>query len=222
MNTHFLEKLTAIEIDTAIASEIVEEIFIPWEVYQEIYPISRHWLSEMAIAPALHDRYLQLRRQLELAYCLLQIAPTSKIYDRASLAETKQNLTVLARKNTDWENLNSKLPSPLSSSRSRQKKKLDKILSDRSFLTTLRQLGQSKANLDRRHSSLQNNAQDIVNSIYARTAIDLAGKIVNRYSQSILESRDRQSLLQLHQQSVNVGEKQWRELLKFVLDFTAR
>ena len=71
MNQNLLENITAIEISTVIVEEIVDETFIPWEVYQALFYLSRPYLEQLAIDISLENRYLQLRRQLELAYCLL-------------------------------------------------------------------------------------------------------------------------------------------------------
>ncbi|GAB4541714.1 MAG: hypothetical protein Tsb0014_33870 [Pleurocapsa sp.] len=222
MNDRFLENFATIEINTVIVEEIVDDIFIPWEAYQEIYTISRPWLQASPIHTSLHHRYLQLRRQLELAYNLLLVDPSSQLYNRALAAEIKRNLPILATSKREWENISSKLPEPISQETERPIAQIEKLLSDRRFLTTLRQLKQNKTILDQRDRLLRNHSQDILNTTYAQTVIHLDGKIINRYTQQILDRRDREKLLQLHQYSVQTGEKQWRELLKFIFNFAPK
>ena len=211
-----LENLATVEISTAIVAEIIEDVFIPWEVYQTIYSISRACLATSSIDSSLHDRYLQLRRQLELAYNLLLIDPHSRLYDRTIVSEVKQNLPLLARSDSTWENIPTLLPQPISSDRNLTKSKLNKLLEERIFLNTLRQLGNTKALLDRRDRHLHQDRNNITDMTYAQTIIQLDGTIINRYAQTILERSDRGLLLKLHEKSVEAAERQWRGLLKFV------
>ncbi len=211
-----LENLATVEISTAIVAEIIEDVFIPWEVYQSIYSISRTSLTTSAVDLSLHDRYLQLRRQLELAYNLLLIAPHSPLYDRTLIPEVKHNLPLLAQASSTWENIPSKLPPPISSDRDSTPSTLNKLLEERSFLNTLRQLGNSKALLDRRDRYLRQDRNTLTDMTYAQTIIQLDSKIINRYDRAILERSDCDKLLKLHEKSVAAAERQWRGLLKFV------
>ena len=210
-----LENLATVEISTAIVAEIIEDVFIPWEVYQAIYSISRTSLTRSAIDLSLHHRYLQLRRQLELAYNLLLIDPHSPLYDRTLATEVKHNLPLLAQPSSTWENIPTKLPPPISSGRDSRQSTLNKLLEERSFLTILRQLGNTKTLLDRRDRYLHQDRNTITDMTYAQTIIQLDSKITNRYAQTILEQSDRDKLLKLHEKSVAAAERQWRGLLKF-------
>ena len=210
-----LENFATVEISTAIVAEIIEDVFIPWEVYQAIYSISRNFLTTSAIDLSLHHRYLQLRRQLELAYNLLLINPHSPLYDRTVVREVKQDLPLLAQSSSIWENIPSKLPPPISSVNGSTQSTLNKLLEERSFLYTLRQLGKTKALLDQRNRHLHQAQNTITDMTYAQTIIQLDGKIINRYAQTVLEQSDRDRLLKLHEKSVIAAEKQWRGLLKF-------
>ena len=210
-----LENLVTLEVSTAIAAEIVENAFIPWEVYHNIYSISRAALVAAAVDLSLHHRYLQLRRQLELAYNLLLIDPQSSLYNRRQVLEVKQNLPKLASSDTSWENLPTKLPPPLAKVGHSSHSQLNKLLKEPSFLKTLRQLGNTKTLLDRRDRYLTEDHNTIVDTVYAQTTIQLDNTIINRYSQKIFERSDRQQLLQLHEQSVAAAAKQWRGLLKY-------
>ena len=218
MKYNWLENITAVEISTAIVEEIVDEIFIPWEAYQGIFYLSRSSLLRLAIAPSLRSRYLQLRRQLELAYCLLLIDPNSELYNRRLVKEIKRDLPILTQNNSEWETLATRLPEPIPSSRHETMSGVNKLLSNRSFVNTLRQLQTRKIGLDKRSRTLSSDvADDITNSTYAQTSLQLDGKIVNRYSEAILERSDRDLLLHLHQQSTSAGEHQWRGAIGFML-----
>ena len=105
MNHNLLENITAVEISTVIVEEIVDEIFIPWEVYQAIYYLSRSYLEQSAIDLSLRNRYLQLRRQLELAYCLLLIDINSQLYNPTLVPEITRDLPILSQQNVDWETI---------------------------------------------------------------------------------------------------------------------
>lgn len=210
----FLADLAAIEISTEIVAEITDEVFIPWEAYQGIYSISRSTLEKSDVNLSLRDRWLQLRRQLELAYALLLIDPSSRLYNRGAVKEVKQNLNVLANKNDrDWENIPTRLPSPSSVSQT------NRLWRDRRFLNTLYQLNRVKLDLERRDRLLRRNSSstELVDTVYAETKIQLDGEIINRYHRDILQHREREELLKLHQRSVITGQKQWRELLKFIV-----
>ncbi len=224
MNHNLLENITAVEISTVIVDEIVDEIFIPWEAYQAIYYLSRFYLEQSAIDLSLHNRYLQLRRQLELAYCLLLVDPSSQLYNRTLVAEITRDLPILSQQNVDWETIPTRLPEPIPISRRRNMSAINKLLRDPQFINVLQQLNKLKSALDRRDrilrgSSRQNNITD---TTYAQTSLQLNGKIINRYSQAILGRSDRNLLLQLHEQSTSTGEQQWRGLVSFVLSLIAK
>ena len=222
MNHNLLENITSVEISTVIVEEIVDEIFIPWEVYQDIYYLSRSNL-ERFVTRSLRDRYLQLRRQLELAYCLLLIDPDSQLYNRASVKEIKRDLPVLSQKNDRWETIPTRLPEPISHSR-HQMRSVNRLLKDSQFINVLQQLNKHKTALDRRDRILRSapNSNDLSDLTYAQTSLQLDGKIINRYSQTILERSDRELLLQLHEQSTTTGEQQWRGLIQFLVSLIAR
>ena len=224
MNHNLLENITAVEISTVIVDEIVDEIFIPWEAYQAIYYLSRFYLEQSAIDLSLHNRYLQLRRQLELAYCLLLVDTSSQLYNRTLVTEITRDLPILSQQNVDWETIPSRLPEPIPLSRRQNMSAINKLLRDPQFINVLQQLNKLKSALDRRDrilrgSSRQNNITD---TTYAQTSLQLNGKIINRYSQAILGRSDRNLLLQLHEQSTSTGEQQWRGLVSFVLSLVAK
>lgn len=221
MTQNPLENITAVEISTAIVDEIVDEIFIPWEVYQAIYYLSRSHLLELAVDPSLWDRYLKLRRQLELAYCLLLIDPNSAQYNRLLVEEVKRDLPILSQ-HDNWSTIGTRLPEPIPDRR-KSMSQVNQLLRSPEFVNVLQQLNKHKLALDRRDRVLRNSSpSNITDTTYAQTSLQLNGKIVNRYSQAILERSDRNLLLQLHEQSTNTGEQQWRGLVKFMLSVISR
>lgn len=224
MNHNLLDNITAVEISTVIVDEIVDEIFIPWQTYQAIYYLSHEYINQSTIHPSLRDHYLQLRRQLELAYCLLLVDPNSKLYNRASVSKVKRDLAILSQNNSDWEVINTRLPEPYSNKRERKLSQVNQLLKDRCFVNILQQLNKRKVALDRRDRSLHNSCdpQNITDSTYAQTSLQLDGKIINRYCQAILNRSDREQLLQLHEQSISAGEQQWHGLVKFMLSMIAK
>ncbi|WP_019504202.1 hypothetical protein [Pleurocapsa sp. PCC 7319] len=224
MKHNLLENITAVEISTVIVEEIVDEVFIPWEVYQAIYYLSRSYLKQSGINLTLGDRYLQLRRQLELAYCLLLIDPSSQLYNRTLVSEIKRDLPVLTQRDCEWETISTRLPAPIPNKRYETMSAVYKLLQDRQFVNVLRQLDKRKIALDRRDRILRSSSStsNITDTTYAQTSLQLDGKIINRYSQAILGRSDRDLLLQLHEQSTTAGEQQWRGLVKFMLSLIAR
>jgi hypothetical protein len=233
-----LDEITAIEINTAIVDEITGDEFIPWEIYRDIYPISREYLEEINVCLSLRDRYLTLRKKLEFEYTLLLTDPSSDLYEPDIFSELRRDLPILTNLTSDWETNQTKLPSPFPPSNPEQIIKVQKLLSDSRFLRKLRQIGELKLLLDSRNRMLlqrEQNPQDFVtntsndeansitveslqNTIYAKTTIQLDGNIINRYSQELLNSSHKELLLEIHQTSVEIGEKQWRRLLDFAIE----
>ncbi len=208
---HFFGQLATVEISTAIVDEITEDLFIPWEVYQHLYEISRASLVDSAMPPELQNRYWQLRRQLELEYHLRLLDPDFPLYSRHSQAEIANNLEILAQNNAAWEHLNSQLPPPLSSDR-QSTLAVKQLLNDRYFLSVLRRLGKFKTALDRRQKLLP------TEKILARTSIQLDGTITHCYCQELFEHPQQGRILKLHDRAIANGEQQWRGLIKFALD----
>ncbi len=219
MSYDVLENITAVEISTVIVTEIVDEMFIPWEVYQGLFYLSDESLEQSQVDPSLRSHYLQLRRQLELAYCLLLVDSNSSLYNRRLVKEIQRDLPVLIGQDSQWQTLATRLPEPIPSSRHQTMSAINQLIGNRSFINILQQLHKKKIALDRRKRILDSSdvPNDITDSAYAQTSLQLDGKIINRYAEAILQRRDRDLLLQLHQQSTTAGEKQWRGLIGFML-----
>lgn len=236
-----LEDIPALEVTTTIVEEITPEIFIPWEVYQNIYQISPAYLQSIEVETKLCDRYIDLRRRLELQYALLLVNPDSKLYNSRLRSKVQTDLPILAKSATKWEELPTRLPSPESISdqqswhypglrkqtlRDRDTKTLGKLLQEPQFLITLRQLGKLKDILDLQAANRKNvetedtiNYQITPNITYAQTSIKIDGKIANCYSQEILklDLQQQKNIIKLHNQGILAAEKQWHHLIKFIL-----
>lgn len=208
-------EIASVEVNTSIVEKITTEKFIPWQVYQNIYGISRLNLEKLNIHSSLRIHYLSLRRQLELEYNFLLIDPQSELYDEGVSKQVKQDLAILTQPNNDWENLQSKLPYPLENENPSVMLKLHRLLHDYPFLRTLRKLGELKHVLDQRNQVLwKSKSADMV---YAQTRIQLGGQISNCYDQKLLSHPDKQAILDLHREGVEAGEKQWQGILEFMI-----
>ena len=221
-----LGEISTVEISTTIVDEITEDIFLPYEVYQAIYDISPHYLAELGIHPSVRDRYLRLRRQLELQYALLAIDEDSSLYDPQLAPSVKNDLPILAKESTTWEDIPCRLPPPTDYGDSAKSGVLLQLLAEPNFKTTLRQIGKIKASLDRRNAKLSNSpthysvtASELT---YARTEIQLDGKITNLYAAELMKHPQQKEILGLHKQGIEAGEQQWRKLLQFVTEIVQR
>jgi hypothetical protein len=221
-----LGEISAVEISTMIVDEITEDIFLPFEVYQAIYEISPSYLAELEINPQLRDRYLRLRRQLELQYALLLTDENSFCYDEQLAAEVKVDLPLLAKESTTWSSLPCRLPPPVNANYTNDNGFLYQLLAEPTFKTILRQLGKIKEALDRRNLQLARSARNDLTMTYdvtyAQTVIQLDGKIINRYASEIIQHPQQTEIIKLHQQGIEAGEKQWHKLLRFVTEIIQR
>ena len=149
--------------------------------------------------------------------------PDSQLYNRTLVAEIKRDLPVLSQ-NVDWETIPTRLPEPIPYRRHQTMSHLNQLWRSPQFIDVLQQLNKRKVALDRRNRILRSSEgqNDITDTTYAQTSLQLNGKIVNRYSQAILGRSDRHLLLQLHEQSTTAGEKQWQGLVKFMLSLVAQ
>ena len=211
-----LGKVSAVEIQTTIVDQITDEVFIPYEVYQALYLISPSYLAELKIQEDLRDRYLRLRRQLELQYALLLIDKNSSLYSQQLAAQVKEDLPLLTQDNTPWNNLPCRLPPPVSFDRTEDDQTVYRLLAEPSFRSMLRQLGTAKAALDRLNSQSTTSTDANCQITYAQTVFQLDGKLVNRYASEILEHSQQPAIVKLHQEGVAAGIKQWYKLLQFM------
>lgn len=223
--------ITALEVNTMVVEQITGEKFIPWEAYRDIYAISEGYLEQQGIHKSLCDRYIKLRKNLELEYTLLLTNPTSEFYDPTVVNSAREDDQILTDPTVELHELQTRLPDPIKPSSLEEILKVRKVLSDSRFLRSLRKMSELKTALDSRNKAL-NRKQDeqpgytksdvlqkavTTDIIYAQTVIQLDGDIINRYSQEIIDHPHRDVILQLHREGVTAGEKQWRGLLEFII-----
>lgn len=223
--------ITALEVNTMVVERITGDKFIPWEAYRDIYPISTIYLVQKGIHESLRDRYIELRKTIELEYTLILSDPTSEFYDQAVLdSSTQQNNQILTDPTVELDRMQSRLPDPYSINTRQEALYIKKILNNSHFLRSLRKISELKAALDNRNKALQKKQDEqrhatseaiakavTTDMIYAQTVIQLDGDLINRYSKEILDHPHRDVILQIHREGVLSGEKQWRGLLEFVI-----
>ncbi len=223
--------ITALEVNTMVVDQITGEKFIPWEAYRDIYAISEVYLEQQGIHKSLCDRYIKLRKNLELEYTLLLTNPTSEFYDPTVVNSAREDDQILTDPTVELHELQTRLPDPIKPSSLEEILKVRKVLSDSRFLRSLRKMSELKTALDCRNKALHRNQDEqpgyaksdvlqkavTTDIIYAQTVIQLDGDIINRYSQEIIDHPHRDVILQLHREGVTAGEKQWRGLLEFII-----
>lgn len=217
-----LGEASSLEIKTTVVEEILPEVFLPYEAYQAIYQISPTFLMESGVHPSLRDRYLKLRRQLELQYALLLLDPQTYEPDPQTVAAVSQDLPALANHETSWEDLPCRLPPPTASNLANSG--LADLLAQPIFTTVLRQLSEVKTVLDQRNQHLirpESTPPDPAIT-YIQTSIRLDGQINNRYATQIIDHPQQAKIINLHQQGLAAGEKQWQRLLRFVTEIVRR
>ena len=210
-----LGEIASIEVNTSVVPKITTEKFMPWQAYLELFAISRTNLENLHIHSSLQGYYLSLRRQLELEYSFLLINPQSELYEQEQSKQIKRDLALLVQPNDDWEIISSRLPDPFESDDPSIMIEVHKLLRNFSFLRTLRKLRELKSILDRRNQFLWQAKS--VDTVFAQTKIQLGGQISNCYAQKLLSHPHKQSLLKLHQEGVEAGEKHWQRLLEFLI-----
>jgi hypothetical protein len=223
--------ITALEVNTMVVEQITGEKFIPWEAYRDIYAISEVYLEQQGIHKSLCDRYIKLRKNLELEYTLLLTDPTSEFYDQTVVNSAREDDQILTDPTLELHELQTRLPDPIKPSSLEEILKVRKVLSDSRFLRSLRKMSELKTALDCRNKALHRKQDEqpgyaksdvlqkavTTDIIYAQTVIQLDGDIINRYSQEIIDHPHRDVILQLHREGVTAGEKQWRGLLEFII-----
>ncbi|WP_229425939.1 hypothetical protein [Lusitaniella coriacea] len=222
--------ITALEVNTMVVERINGDKFIPWQTYRDIYLIELDYLERNEIHESLRDRYLELRKTLEMDYALLLSNPKSDLYSSAMMS-SEGNHQVLTDPQMEVSEQTTQLPDPLKSQASPEMARVKQLLGDGQFLRSLRKLGELKTCMDSRnekllameaehpgHSSAAIAQAVKTDMIYAQTVIQLDGDVINRYSEEILDHPYRDVILQIHKESVETGERQWRGLLGFAID----
>jgi hypothetical protein len=209
--TDTLGELTTVEVNTMVVDDIAPNKFIPWEVYRDIYPISRQYLDRQGIHKSLRQQYLHLRKQLEIEYCL---------YLKENDPSILQDSRILTDPTVRIEQIETKLPNPLNPGISPEEvKKINDILHNGRLMRTLRKIAELKVSLDRQNqiinSSGNPNPLD-TNIIYVQTTTNI-GEITNRFHQQFLNHQQKDLIFQLHQEAVTMGHRQRQGLVEFTI-----
>jgi hypothetical protein len=211
--------ITALEVNTMVVEQITAHKFIPWEAYRDIYLISREELTRQEIDPSLHSRYLNLRKDLEMEYCLFLLEEQVSELDAVTL---KEYTGVLTNSGGEIDPAETKLPNPLKprTNPAKEIEKIQTVLDDGRFLRSLRKLSELKAVLDNRDRFLKTaiTTSEPTDLICAQSIIQLDGKIINRYDRQLLGHEHQELILNIHKQGVAAGEKQWHGLLNFLVN----
>lgn len=233
-----LVDITALEVNTMVVGRITGKKFVAWDTYRELFQIDETWHHNDAIHHSLRDRYVALRKDLELEYILLICDPNSELFDPTTqergLAQ-EERLRILKDTDTSLTVTNSQLPNPLQVHNTDELQRVQQLLDNGRFSRILRKMSELKAGLDNRNRALmqvqdlnpgtsttQHEAAVKTDLIYAQTVIQLDGDIINRYSQEVLTHPQRDLILNIHKESVTAGEAQWRGLLGFVLELAQK
>lgn len=226
-----LVDITALEVNTMVVEQITGEKFIAWQAYRNLYPISKQYLEDNNFHESLRDRYLDLRKSLELEYTLVVSDPSSEFYDPNVLNAAGEDNQILTDPEVELDEIQTRLPDPFHPTSSDEILKAKKILTNGRFLRSLRKLNELKAALDNRGKSLYKKQDEQIGNvdseaiqravktdiIYAQTVVQLDGDVINRYSQEIFDHPHRDMILEIHRNGVSAGERQWRGLLQFVI-----
>ncbi len=205
-----LQDITVVEVNTMVVESITGDKFMPMDSYREIYTLTSSYLEEKGVHPSLRERYLELRRKLELEYALIQ-------------ADLPENSSILTNRTANLDTISHTLPDPTEAN-TEAVMKIKKLLGNSRFLRSLRKMRELKAALDNRNRALlKNNAKTVLTDlIYAQTIIHFDGQILNRYTQEIFDHPYKEQIIAIHQGGVEAGTKQWRSLLGFILDFITK
>jgi hypothetical protein len=209
--TDTLSELTTVEVNTMVVDDIAPNRFIPWEVYRDIYPISKQYLDRQGVHKSLHSQYLHLRKQLEIEYCL---------YLKENDPTILQDSRILTDPHVNLDRIETKLPNPSHPGISAQEvKKINDILHNGRLLRTLRKIGELKVSLDRQNQMLNSSTQPTAvdtNIVYVQTTTQI-GEITNRFHQQFLNHQHKDLIFQLHQEAVTMGQIQRQGLVEFTV-----
>lgn len=239
-----IEDITALEVNTMVVTRISGSKFNAWEAYQEIYSIhdkDYFEMMEIPASPELRDRYKSLFAQLEREYFYILIEDANytlnkshnekvdryhkrlhllKEIKKGKIVESDPRYVELARPILP-------APAPVIDDVSPEKQKnwrqewqrncaeIQTLLNNDKFVRTLRKIIELKAALDGGNVSSTE-----IDTIYAQTVMQLDGDIITRYHKDLFDlSEDAKNLiLQVHNEGVVAGEKQWRGILEFMIN----
>ena len=186
--TDILQDFTALEVNTMVVSKITGAKFNPIEAYRNIYKLGNKKELEAAYPEDLHPRYSRLWEQLNNAYSLCP----------EEITQIKEGKGLPDPENPD------------------DLKRLMQLIKASNLVRTLRKLSELRAALDG-----ENPKSDKIDIIYAQTVLQLDGDVINRYNQELFKPENetqRDFIVNLHNQGVQAGERQWRGLIDFMVN----
>ncbi|MBD2499438.1 hypothetical protein H6G83_02200 [Anabaena azotica FACHB-119] len=234
-----VDDITALEVNTMVVSNITGNKFNAWEAYQEIYSINDKDYFDVKKIPndsPLRERYIELFSQLEREYFYIIIEDEQlnnrkveqyhqrlqllKEIKKGNIVESDPQYIELARPILpaptpvlDRENLNNQNQSQQDWEQNRQE--IQYLLSNDKFVRSLRKIAELKAALD--GGDVTSTRTD---TIYAQTVMQLDGDIITRYHKDLfsLPEEAKKLILQVHNEGVVAGEKQWHGVLDFMIN----
>lgn len=232
-----VDDITALEVNTMVVSNITGNKFNAWEAYQEIYSIIDKDYFNIKKIPndsPLRERYVELFSQLEREYFYIIIENEQlnnrkveqyhqrlqllKEVKKGNIVESDPQYIELARPILpaptpvmDRENLNNQNQQDWEQNR----QEIRYLLSNDKFVRSLRKIAELKAALD--GGDVTSTRTD---TIYAQTVMQLDGDIITRYHKDLfsLPEEAKKLILQVHNEGVVAGEKQWHGVLDFLIN----
>jgi hypothetical protein len=245
--TNVFTDVTTLEVNTIIVSQITGMKFDPEEEYRLIYyiPQDPNGYSDDNLQcfscdddelierfknknnENLRKRHMNIRQKLEKVVKNNDEDNDDDKKNKENLRKRHMNIRTKLEKVVQFIDINllvdSKdennnpikvLPSPEQDS-----EKVKLLLENDRFLRELRKLGELKQVLESKYAATDN----VYDIIYAQTVIQLDGDIINRFDRKLFEDEDldegdKNFLIKTHNDAVMSGEKNWRELLKVLVE----
>ncbi|HEY9804392.1 MAG TPA: hypothetical protein V6D25_28930 [Leptolyngbyaceae cyanobacterium] len=232
-----VDDITALEVNTMVVANITGNKFNAWEAYQEIYSINDKDYFDVKKIPndsPLRERYLNLFSQLEREYFYIIIENEQlnnkkveqyhqrlqllKEVKKGNIVESDPQYIELARPILpaptpvlDRENLNNQNQQDWE----QNCQEIQYLLTNDKFVRSLRKIAELKAALD--GGDVTSTRTD---TIYAQTVMQLDGDIITRYHKDLfsLPEEAKKLILQVHNEGVVAGEKQWHGVLDFLIN----
>lgn len=239
-----IEDITALEVNTMVVSRISGTKFSAWEAYQSIYSIhDKDYFEVMGIpeSPELRDRYTSLFSQLEREYFYLLIEDANsksnvsqnakvkqyhqrlhflKEIKRGKIIESDPRYVELARPILPApapviDDINQEDQTNWQKEWEKNCDEIQELLNNDKFVRTLRKIIELKAALDGGDVTSTK-----IDTIYAQTVMQLDGDIITRYHKDLFDLPEdaKNLILQIHNDGVVAGEKQWRGILDFMIN----
>ncbi|MFM7382253.1 MAG: hypothetical protein ACKO1W_04245 [Microcystaceae cyanobacterium] len=192
-----VEDLSALEVNTMIASEINGLKFNPENAYRALYDL----LKDVDSTP--DKAYNSVKDE----------------FAQNTLAKLKRNVIGAVQdalrepgQNRDLTQTN--LPEPGT-------EKANKLLKNKHFIVTLRKLNELRSLINKPDFDEDN----IYDNIYAQTIIQIDGDVMNYFHRRLFADEhidQRNLLLQIHGNAVESGQKNWQGILRLIVDMLSQ